>query len=241
VNADLIGEVRSYDNILSNETAGLMSAVLTVEEGGVLQGNLDRLQVLYDEGVRMMTLTWNYENELGWPNGQAGGLKQKGFEAVEEMTRLGILPDVSHLSDTGFYDLAKTIKGPFVASHSNARALARCSRNLTDDMIRIIGQHGGVIGLNFYPPFLEEADIEDHCRSTLEGLVKHAKHMMNIGGSEIVGLGTDFDGIGPENLEIEDASQMQILVDGLERAGLKAAEIEGICYKNVLKVYKEVL
>ncbi len=258
-NADLIREARTYEDIMRNKKEGLMSAVLTVEEGGAIQGNIDRLQSLYDEGVRMMTLTWNFENELAYPNEADprydedfsyyfrfqprtdNGLKAKGFEAVHEMERLGILPDVSHLSDAGFYDLAKTIKGPFVASHSNVRALAGCNRNMTDDMIKITGNHGGVIGLNFCPAFLEEASVEADCHSTVELLAKHAKHMMNIGGSEVVGLGSDFDGLGPEVLEIQDASQMQKLVDGFEKAGLKPAEIEAICYENVLKVYKEVL
>jgi microsomal dipeptidase-like Zn-dependent dipeptidase len=216
---------------MRNKKDGLMSAVLTVEEGGAIQGNIDRLQTLCDEGVRMMTLTWNFENELAYPNEADpradqdfsyyfrfqprtdNGLKAKGFEAVREMERLGILPDVSHLSDAGFYDLAKTIKGPFVASHSNARALAGCNRNMTDDMIKITGNHGGVIGLNFCPAFLEAAAVEADCHSTVELLAKHAKHMINVGGREVVGLGTDFDGLGPEILEIQDASQLQKLVD----------------------------
>ena len=243
-NADLIREARTYEDIMRNKEAGLMSAVLTVEEGGAIEGQIDRLQLLYDEGVRMMTLTWNFENELAYPNEadprsdedfsyyfrfqprMDNGLKTKGFEAVEEMERLGILPDVSHLSDAGFYDLAKTIKGPFVASHSNARVLAGCNRNLTDDMIRTVANHGGVIGLNFCPAFLEEAAVESDCHSTVENLAKHAKHMINVGGREVVGLGTDFDGLGPETLEIADASQLQKLVAGFERAGLKPAEIE---------------
>lgn len=258
-NADLIREARTYEDIMRNKEAGLMSAVLTVEEGGAIEGQIDKLQTLYDEGVRMMTLTWNFENELAYPNEADprsdedfsyyfrfqprtdNGLKRKGFEAVEEMESLGILPDVSHLSDAGFYDLAKTIKGPFVASHSNARALAGCNRNLTDDMIRTVANHGGAIGLNFCPAFLEEAAVESDCHSTVENLAKHAKHMINIGGREVVGLGTDFDGLGPETLEIVDASHLQKLVAGFERVGLKPDEIEAICHQNVLKVYKEVL
>ena len=258
-NADVIRQVRTYEDIMKCQKDGLIASMLSIEEGGAIEGNLDRLQRVYDDGVRMMTLTWNFENELAYPNEEDprsvedfsyyfrfqprtdNGLKAKGLEAVREMERLGILPDVSHLSDAGFYDLAKTIKGPFVASHSNARALAGCNRNMTDDMIRITGNHGGVIGLNFCPAFLEEASVEADCYSTVENLAKHAKHMMNIGGREVVGIGTDFDGIGKENLEIADFSQMQKLVDGFERAGLKPAEIEAICYENVLKVYKEVL
>ena len=258
-NKDVIRQVRTYEDILKCQKEGLIASMLSIEEGGAIEGNLDRLQTVYDHGVRMMTLTWNFENELAYPNeadprsdedfsyyfkfqpATGNGLKTKGFEAVLEMERLGILPDVSHLSDEGFFDLAKTIKGPFVASHSNARTLAGCNRNLTDDMIRIMGEHGGVIGLNFCPAFLQEANDESKCWSTAMTMARHAKHMMNVGGREVVGIGTDYDGIGKENLEIVDFSQMQKLVDGLERAGLTPDEIEGICYKNVLKVYKEVL
>ena len=178
-NSDLIREACSYEDIIKNRDAGLISAVMTVEEGGVLEGKLDRLKILHDEGVRMMTLTWNYENELGFPNEipeaaetdyreyfrfvprTDNGLKEKGFEAVEIMQELGMIVDVSHLSDAGFYDVAKTLKGPFVASHSNARVFAGCNRNMTDDMIKTVGEHGGVIGLNLCPDFLMEAESEE--------------------------------------------------------------------------------
>ena len=259
-NPDVIREARSYAEIRQNLADGKMSAVLTVEEGGILQGDIDRLQRVYEEGVRMMTLTWNYENELGFPNRlplkemkkdhrayyrfrpEAGnGLKAKGFEAAEEMERLGILVDVSHLSDAGFYDVARTVKGPFVASHSNARAIAGCNRNLTDEMIRAVGEHGGVIGLNFCPAFVEEVSDPSQERTTLAMLARHARHMMNVGGRGVVGIGTDFDGIAPGDLEIRDASEMQKLVEGLERMRFTPDEIERICYRNVLDVYREVL
>ena len=258
-NPDLVREARSYNDIIRNRDAGLISSVMTVEEGGVLEGDLERLKLLHEEGVRMMTLTWNYENELGFPNeipAEAetdywqyfrfkprtdNGLKAKGFEAVEAMEDLGILVDVSHLSDAGFYDVAKTLKGSFVASHSNARALCGCNRNMSDDMIRVVGEHGGVIGLNFCPDFLMEAESELACKSTIEGLARHARHMMDLGGREVVGLGTDYDGIGRDDLAIVNASEMQKLAEGLEQYGLTADEIEGICYRNVLNVYKEVL
>ena len=258
-NRELIGEVRNYSDIMKNQEAGRLSGILTIEEGGILKGDISRLSTLYDEGVRMMTLTWNYENELGFPNHPAegfredfrkyfqfvpekgNGLKRTGFEALEEMDRLGILADVSHLSDEGFYDVARTVKGPFVASHSNARSIAGCNRNLTDDMIRVIAEHGGVIGLNFCPSFVTEAHSEVLCRSTCEGLARHARHILNVGGNEVLGLGTDFDGIGHENLEIPDASGMQKLGEYLETHGFTQEETEGIFYKNVLKLYKEVL
>ena len=258
-NSDLIREARSYSEIMQNLDEGLMSSVMTVEEGGVLEGDLDRLQKLYDEGVRMMTLTWNYENELGFPNEipegweedyaryfrfvprADNGLKPKGFEAVELMQQLGILVDVSHLSDAGFYDVAKAVKGPFVASHSNARVFAGCNRNMTDDMIRTVGEHGGVIGLNFCPDFLVEGPSEAACKCSVDALVRQARHMMNVGGSASLGLGTDFDGIGRDDLDPSDASQMPRLIEGLERSGFTASEIEGLCWRNVMNVYKEVL
>ncbi len=121
--------------------------LLTVEEGGVLNGSMERLHVLFDRGVRLITLTWNYDNCLGHPNHRDSeknslGLTPFGFEAVEEMERLGMIVDVSHLSDGGFYDVAKRARKPFVASHSNARALCPHPRNLTDDMIRALAQKG---------------------------------------------------------------------------------------------------
>ena len=258
-NAEMIREARTYGEIMENKESGLISAVMTVEEGGVLEGDLARLDTLYEEGVRMMTLTWNYENELGCPNKVPGGietdyrkyfrfvpktdngLKPFGFEAVERMGQLGIIVDVSHLSDAGFYDVAKTVKGPFAASHSNARSLCGCNRNMTDDMIRTVGEHGGVIGLNLCPDFLMEAESEEACQSTIEGMAKHARHMMNVGGREVVGIGTDYDGIGRNDLAIHDFSHMQELADGLAAQGFTTGEIEGICYENVLRVYREVL
>ena len=258
-NADVVREARTWEDIEANRRDGRISAVLTIEEGGVLQGDLSRIPVLYEEGVRMMTLTWNYENELGFPNRppqgfeedfpryfrfrpESGkGLTKIGKEAVLLMEETGILPDVSHLSDDGFYDVAKLTRGPFVASHSNARAITGCNRNLTDDMIRIIGEHGGVIGLNFCPSFVMEAQREEDCRCTIEQLAKHARHIMNVGGQEVIGLGTDFDGIGSRNLEIPDASALQDLALGFSRLGFTDDEIERICWRTVLRVYREVL
>ena len=258
-NSDLIGQVRTYGDIEENSRKGIMCGLLTVEEGGILQGDISRLADLYREGVRMMTLTWNYENELGYPNHplpgfrkdfrkffafvpeKGNGLKKAGFEALHEMERLGIIPDVSHLSDEGFYDVARTVRGPFVASHSNARSITGCGRNLTDDMIRTIAEHGGVTGLNFCQDFVSESPGRDMSVSSLQGLCRHARHIMNVGGREVLGLGTDFDGILPGRLDIENASRMQRLCGYMEAHGFTQEEIEGIFYKNVLRVYKEIL
>ena len=258
-NGEEIRQVFTWKDVEENRRAGRMSAVLTTEEGGILQGDLSRLDTLHQAGVRMMTLTWNYENELGYPNRVPEGITEDfrnyyrfrpepdrgltalGKEAASRMEELGILVDVSHLSDGGFFDVADVGKGPFVASHSNARALCGCSRNLTDEMIRTIGEHGGVIGLNFCPSFVMEADEESRCFTRCEALAAHARHIMNVGGREALAFGTDFDGISHRNLEIEDASQMQKLAEYMLGHGFSSEETEGLYYKNVLRLYREML
>ena len=173
-NKDLIGVVKTYDDIEKNWKKGKMSALLTIEEAGVCQGDLMLLRFFYHLGVRMMTLTWNYPNELGYPNRLASnssyfpsngaddtvlGLTEKGIQFVEEMEHLGMIVDVSHLNDAGFWDVIRYTKKPFVASHSNARALVPdCPRDLTDDMIRALSERGGVAGINYFPPFLSAQD-----------------------------------------------------------------------------------
>lgn len=253
-NKNDIRVIKTYDEILENERQGKMSALMTIEEGGCCKGELRNLEQLYQLGARMMTLTWNYPNELASPNiflrnqqseNSKGfclfdgtcGLTEKGFLFVERMEELGIIIDVSHLSDAGFRDVAGNTKKPFVASHSNARALCGHSRNLTDDMIRTIAERGGVIGLNYYGCFLNERN-DSH--SSVAKMAEHARHILDVGGSECLGLGSDFDGISGE-LEIQDCSQMHKLVDELERQHFTCAEIENILCRNVMRVYKELL
>lgn len=242
--------VRCYEDIKEHQRMGKMSAVLTMEEGGVLQGKLQNLQRFYDLGVRMMTLTWNYENELGAPNllwdhtgmprwekRNEKGLTGFGVTAVEEMERLGITVDVSHLSDGGFWDVAAHTKNPFVASHSNASSLCNVSRNLTDSMIRLLGERGGVMGINFCEDFLTEAAYRDE-ESILEAIVAHIQHAVRVGGIEVCGLGSDFDGI-EGNRAIRHAGMMSKLVEGLRTAGFLPSQIDKICSENVLRVYRD--
>lgn len=259
-NSDTIRQVRSATEIEENEKKGLISALLTIEEGGVCEGSLDHLRELYDDGARMMTLTWNHDNELGHPNRPMDGFRQDfrkyyqfvprtddgltklGREFVEAMQDMNMILDVSHLSDAGFYDAAQIMKGPFVASHSNARALCGCNRDMSDDMIRIVGEHGGVIGLNFCSSFVMPVEKEETSRCTLELLAKHARHMMDVGGAGVVGFGSDFDGIDDcGRLEIPNASKMPLLIDELKKQGFCESEIEGIYHGNVMRVYHDVL
>jgi len=204
----------------------------------------------------MITLTWNYSNELGYPNADyrrptptsvrpepdmENGLTETGIAFVEEMEKLGIIPDVSHLSDAGFYDVAKYTRKPFVASHSNARAVCYGRRNMADDMIRLLAEKGGVMGLNYQATFLIPRDTEGKRQpGTIEAIVKHAKHIVNVGGIEVLGLGSDFDGITTHE-ELEGAQGMAKLYDALIKAGFTAAETDKIFTENVLRVYKDTL
>lgn len=250
-----IRPVRTYKDIIENQEQGIMSALLAVEEGGVCKGDPAFLRTLYRLGVRMLTLTWNYTNEFGNPNFYVSemyenttpefdgskGLTEQGIGLIAEMEKMGMIIDVSHLSDNGFWDVVKHSEKPFVASHSNARALCGHGRNLTDNMIRALAEKGGVVGLNYLGMFLDKRDeTTGVCPSRVKRIAEHARYIMNIGGMDCVGLGSDFDGITGD-LEMKDCSMVPLLEQELRRQGFHESEIEKIFYKNVLQLYKEIL
>ncbi len=251
-NEHWINPVYTYEDIEKNAKAGKISALLTIEEGGVCLGSLSVLRMLHRLGVRMMTLTWNFPNEIGYPNfnlnengkpsltnfNAKDGLTETGLAFLDEMEHLGIIIDVSHLSDAGFYDVYNHTKKPFVASHSNSRSVCGAARNLTDDMIRKLSERGGVTGLNFCADFLTLPTKGQENPGTMEAIVNHAKHIVNVGGIECLGLGSDFDGI-KTNKEIPNASYMPQLYEAMKMAGFTETELEKIFYKNVLRVYQD--
>lgn len=286
-NKEYIAIAKNFADILENKKKGKISALLTVEEGAVCKGELEKLHILYEKGVRMLTLTWNYVNELGSPNlnrnlgkeawgknqelkkwKEEGGDKQvyqeieketeellnqylntadtehglteKGREFVIEMEKIGMIPDVSHLSDAGFYDVLECTKKPFVASHSNARQVSPCVRNLTDDMIYQLANRGGVMGLNFCADFLTQTHAGKENPGTLDAVVQHVKHIVKVGGIEVLGLGSDFDGIDT-NKALPGAESMIVLAEALKKGGFTPLQIDKIMGKNVLRLYKEVL
>lgn len=239
-NKDIIAFAGNYDDLKANEAAGKMSAFLTIEDGRLIEGNMDNLKKVYDMGVRLISLTWNFPNCFGYPNSKDAevmgkGLTPFGIEAIQVMNDMGMIIDVSHLSDGGFMDVAKYSKVPFVASHSNCRALSPHQRNLTDDMIKILGEKGGFAGINFGPEFLSE-DVT--CKdSKVEFMSKHILRMKNIGGIEVVGLGSDFDGVGG-NMEIDSVDKMHLLFDQMKKDGFSEDEIEKVAYKNAERIIK---
>ncbi len=251
LNEDAIRPVYRYDDIEKNTKDGMMSALLTLEEGAVVHDDLAILRLYHRLGVRMITLTWNYPNGIGYPNfdnnsdldryqkirtiNTKDGLTPFGIEYIKEMERLGIMIDVSHLGDAGFYDVVKYSTMPFVASHSNARSVCSVARNLTDDMILKIAQRGGVIGLNYCRDF-----VDDEGEGTIAGLIRHIDHIINVGGEDVLGLGSDFDGIG-DRKDLKNGGEMQDLVTALKEHGYSDRTIAKITHENVLRVYREVL
>lgn len=259
-NKDIISPVYSYDDIINCKKQNKIGALLTIEDGGALEGSLENLKTVYNKGVRLITLTWNHVNGIGFPNFKLNidkvgniiekpnftmpntefGLTEFGIDLVREMEQLGIIVDVSHLSDAGFYDVLKYTKKPFVASHSNSRFITNSVRNLTDDMIKKIADRGGITGINFCSDFVKPTPHNGLTFTYIEDLVKHINHIKNIGGIEVIALGTDFDGV-KSTLEINDASKIQLLAEALLKSGLNYDEVEKIFYKNAIRVYKELL
>ncbi len=239
-NSDKLALATNYEELMENINNNKISTFLTIEEGGVIQGKLSNLRNFYRLGVRLITLTWNYPNEIGFPNCkselQDKGLTKFGIDCIREMNNLGIIIDVSHLSDGGFYDVAKYSSKPFVASHSNSRYICSHARNLKDEMIKVLAEKGGVTGINFERTFLN-----NNGRSSVEDMVKHIKHIINIGGNEVVALGTDFDGINAKGIEIDNIGDMDKLFIGLNHEGISDDTIEKIFYKNTLRVIKDVM
>lgn len=244
-NNNIIKQVKCYQDLENNINNNIMSSMLTIEEGGVLQGSIEKLQEFYNLGVRMITLTWNYENEIGYPNyvdenkkiiNNNLGLKPKGIEIIKEMERLHIIIDVSHLSDKGFYDVYENTTKPFVASHSNCREICNVSRNLTDDMIIKLASRKGVMGLNYCTSFVKENEKYSYVKD----LIKHINHVKKLVGIDYIGLGSDFDGIG-DNLELKSCDLLPLLYEEMIKNNFTKEEIEKVFYKNVMRVFKEVL
>ncbi|MDF2531642.1 MAG: dipeptidase family protein [Clostridia bacterium] len=241
-NKDTVAFAACYEDIEKNKREGKMSALLSIEEGAAINGSIANLRNFYRLGVRLMTLLWNYPNQIGFPNFQFEhkdkGLTEFGMEVVAEMNRLGMIIDVSHLSDGGFYDVARLSHKPFVASHSNARACTMHERNLTDDMIKILAEKGGIMGLNIESFFLSEG--APTTISTVADMVRHLKHIKNIGGIDVMAIGTDFDGT-MHTSEIAHLGEMEKLSAALKKDLFSEEEIDKIYYKNALRIIKEIL
>jgi len=239
-NRDLIAPAMCVQDILDNADTGRLSSILTLEDGVFVDGKLDRLDELYALGVRLISLTWNYENCFGFPQSEDPdamklGLKPFGIEAVRHMNSLGIAVDVSHLSDGGFDDVARHSQKPFAASHSCCRTLSDMGRNLTDSQLRTLGEKGGVCGINFVPRFNEKGS--EYTKT--ESVIRHIRHVADVAGVDAAAFGSDFDGFTGE-IEFGDCSGMPGVIDELCKV-FRESEVEKICKGNALRFLSDVL
>jgi membrane dipeptidase len=245
LNKETITLCRNISDLEKAKEEKKIGAFLSIEEGAVLEGELEKLDFFKEQGISAITLLWNYENELGFPNYewkyQDRGLKKRGFEFVERMNELGMLVDVSHLSDAGFKDVLNHSKQPIIATHSNARIITHHARNLSDSMLKELANKGGVAGLAFSVNFLQEPEkMSGERLAKIEDMVRHIEHIKNVAGIEVIALGSDYDGI-MNPVEMEDASLMQKLSEALLKNGFFYNEVEKIFFKNAWRIMSDVL
>ncbi len=243
-NPDAVAFAGKYDDLRRNTRAGKLSAFLTLEDGRAIDGRLNNVKRFHKMGIRLITLTWNLPNCLGVPCSSEAdimntGLTKLGRDTVSLMNELGMIVDVSHLSDGGFWDVVKLSKKPFVASHSCCRELAPHPRNLSDEMLKAIADKGGVVGVTFNP-FMLTGEPTNR-KSTCENVFKHMHHVVNVAGIDALSIGTDFDNSKGTIMEIKGAEEMPIFFDKMLDAGFTADQIEQIATKNALRVIKETL
>ncbi|MDA8221710.1 dipeptidase [Desulfosporosinus sp.] len=213
--------------------------LLSVEGGEILGQNLFMLDIIYELGVRALGLTWNQRNELAdgaYEADTQSRLTNLGKQVVSRMNELGMLIDVSHLNEAGFWHVLELSKDPIVASHSCAKALCNHPRNLTDQQLRALAKHKSVVGVNFYPQFLKETGI-----ATREDVVRHICHIAGVAGVETVGLGSDFDGITEVPEGLEHVGDYCFLIDDLRKAGFSNQEIDKISSQNFMRILSNVL
>ena len=211
--------------------------MLSVEGGEVFEPGLHTVQLYRDKGVRMAALLWNNENALGYPakSGDKRGLTDYGLQVAREMQRVGMAVDVSHLNEAGFYDLFAKTDRPPMASHSCCRALCDHFRNLTDEQLRLMIREGGFVGVNFYPHFLSEDGKADAAL-----VARHIDHICQLGGAEIVGFGSDFDGIETTPDNVRHPGDIPNLLDELRRLGYDDAAIAGIAGENLKRYFARI-
>lgn len=229
-NGDLIQLAYSAEEIEENRKQGLMSALLTIEGTAGFDYNTDILEDLYNIGFRITTLGWNEKNPLTGSCQTGGGLTNAGREYVKEAQRLGMVIDVSHISDEGFWDIIEITEKPIIASHSNSRTLCDNPRNLTDEMYKAICKTGGTAGINLFPGFLGE-------NATLDIVCDHIFHFLALAGSDKhVSLGSDFDGVNKLPEGISGIQDYPKLADCLLTRGLAEKSIENIFWNNAVGV-----
>lgn len=232
---DKVG-VEIYEGDLPEELPQAPGAVLSIEGGEILEGSITRLDEFHARHhVRLIALTWNNENEIAYPSATDGpGLKPFGLHLLREMDARGICADVSHLSEKGFWDVIEHAALPPVASHSNYKPLCNIHRNLTKEQVQAIIAKNGFIGINFYSNFLVEDGV-----ATLDDVVRHIDAIMELGGENVLGFGSDFDGIEIWPDGLGDPSCLPNLCNLLMQRGYTQEQVQAIAGGNYWRLLKQ--
>jgi membrane dipeptidase len=230
--------IRSRRDLERCLNSGKLGALLTVEGGEALEGEIRMLRILQQLGVRGLGLTWNNRNDLAdgvGESGTGGGLTRLGRQVIAELNRLGMVVDVSHLSEAGFWETLELSRAPVIASHSNSSYVWEHRRNLTDSQIRGIAQNQGVIGVNLVPGFVGQPG------AGLEAVIDHIDHICELVGDDHAGFGCDFDGTDELVAGITDVTGWPALVEALRLRGYNEESVAKICGQNCLRVLRSVL
>ena len=217
-----------------------IAGILSLEGAEGLEGDLGVLRMVYRLGVRWLGLTWSLRNQAGDGVNEArtgGGLTEFGVRLVEEMNRLGMVVDISHLAPAGVEDVFEISQAPVVASHANAHAICPVPRNLTDQQLERLAASGGVVGVVYLPGYIRQSEDP----ATLGQLLDHVDHVVKVVGTDYVGLGSDFDGFGgPPPVGLEDVSCLPNITVGLLERGYGTNEVQKILGGNWLRVIRQV-
>lgn len=228
-------------DIQQAKQSGKVAAVIGLEGAEALEGDLGVLRMLHRLGVRILTVTWSRRNQAadgGYERRTGGGLTEFGVKLVQECNELGIILDISHLSPAGVRDVLELSKRPVVASHSNCRALCSHWRGLDDQQLQALARNGGLSGVTFVPAFISDERKE----ASLEKLLDHIDHIVQVAGVDHVGLGSDFDGFHPPAPRgLEDVSRMPRITEGLLRRGYTDGDVRQVLGENWMRVFREVV
>lgn len=229
-NADIARHCRTGAEVDEAVAQGKVAALLSIEGADLIDCDVHRIETVAGWGVRLLNPVWNRANVLSGTNAEEPerGLSAEGRDFIRVMEEYGIYPDVSHLSDAGFWDLVRMARRPIIASHSNARAICPHRRNLTDDQFRAIRDLGGVVGLNLYLHFVGE--------STMDALVAHVEHFLALGGEKTLCLGGDMDGCEALAGGMTGMQDMPKLYDALKARGYGEALLEDIFWNNLRRL-----
>lgn len=229
--------IQTQEDLRHAHNNGLIGALLSLEGVDALQGNITYLRILYYLGVRSIGITWNYANWAadGVLEQRQGGFTEQGMNLITECNRLGMILDVSHLSEKAFWELLSRSDKPFIASHSNSSRICPKLRNLHDDQITSIIRTGGVMGLTFVPSFVHAEEPV-----TMDRLLSHIDHICSLGGSRSIGFGSDFDGIKEKIAGLEHAGKYHQLIELLQK-NYSEEDVEHFLYKNWYHFYMDHL